>query len=90
MQSTVIPTPKPGFRLEELDGEVLLLHPGETRTIYLNESASLIWRLCNGERTISELETLLAEAFPESSDNIHADLAATLSTLVEHGAVTLD
>ena len=73
------------FRLEELDGELLLYHPGLTSTIYLTPTAALIWRLSDGTRTVKEIGILLRAAYP--AEPIERDLERTLLELAEHGAI---
>ena len=46
------PRRKTDYRLEQLDGEMVLYHPSETKILYFNQTASLIWQLCDGERTV--------------------------------------
>jgi hypothetical protein len=84
-----IPSPKEDYRLEELDGELLLYHPATTATIYLNDTASLVWNLCNGERSVGEIMDVLKDSFPEAADSIPEDVEMTLREFVEHGAVEL-
>ncbi len=81
------PRRKPDYRLEMIDGELLLFHPGETKIMYCNPSASLIWRLCDGQRTVEEITSLLSQAFPEAADTIPAEVEATLQQFHEHGAI---
>lgn len=87
--STEKPRHKPGYHLEEFDGEILLAHPAKTETIYLNEPASLIWRLCDGQRTVAEIGALLRDAFPDAADTISGDIETTLLRLVKHDAVEI-
>jgi Coenzyme PQQ synthesis protein D (PqqD) len=82
-----IPRQASGFHLEEMDGELLLYHPGSTRTVLLNETASLVWRLCDGHRSSSAIASLLREAFPEQADAIDEDLKHTLTRLADEGAI---
>jgi len=91
MDSLQDKTPKTveDFNLEEIDGEMLLYSPASTRSIYLNPSASVIWQLCNGEATISEIIEALSERFPEAADSIHKDVADTIQTFLENEAITL-
>lgn len=87
---TAIPTRplrQPDYRLEKLDNEILLYHPGKTRALYLNEMASVVWELCNGERTTHEITELLREAFPEAAATIADEVESTLRTFTEHEAV---
>lgn len=78
------------FQLEEIDGEVLLYSPKATRSIYLNPSASLIWRLCTGEFSAQEIIDSLKEQFPEEADTIADDVVTTLNQFVEAHAIELN
>ncbi len=78
------------FQLEEIDGEVLLYSPKATRSIYLNPSASLIWRLCTGEFSAQEIIDSLKEQFPEEADTIADDVMTTLNQFVEAHAIELN
>ncbi len=77
------------FQLEEIDGEVLLYSPKATRSIYLNPSASLIWRLCTGEFSTQEIIDSLREQFPDQAETIADDVMATLDHFIESQAVEL-
>src|SRR5262245_48222751 len=81
------PRPKADYRLESLDNEILLYHPASTRVLYLNETASLIWRLCNGERMTSEIMALLKDAFPDEAATIEQEVESALRRFVEHDAI---
>jgi hypothetical protein len=87
MLSSRRPRQKPDYRLEMIDGELLLFHPSETQILYCNPTASLIWQLCDGRRTGQEITTLLAEAFPEDAETIATDVEATLRQFLRHGAI---
>ncbi len=75
------PRRKPDYRLEELDGELLIYHPIESTVVYCNQTASLIWHLCDGTHTTAEISDLLSDAYPEAAASIPADVNATLHTL---------
>jgi hypothetical protein len=87
MPSANKPRRKPDYRLEMIDNELLLYHPVETQVLYCNETASLIWQLCDGQRTPREITVLLAEAFPEAAATIAKDVETTLQQFSQHGAV---
>jgi len=70
-------------------GKESLIYSPTKKTIYLNETATVIWKLCNGKRTVKEITDLLADAFPNSASNIRADVAETLDALVRNGALQL-
>ena len=82
-----IPRQATGFSLEQLDGEMLLHSPGSAKAVYCNEAASLIWRLCDGQRTTAEIAQLVRDAFPESAEAIDEQVDRTIQRFLEHGAV---
>jgi hypothetical protein len=84
------PRRKTDYRLEILDGEMVLYHPAETKILYFNQTASLIWQLCDGERTAAEMITLLSESYPESVGEIATDVQATLEQFADQGCIELD
>lgn len=83
-----IPSRVPDFSLERIDSESLLYHPGLTKAIQLNETASLVWELCDGQRSVQEIAAMFGDAFPESSD-VERDVVSILDRLAAEGAVRL-
>lgn len=86
---TKIPQPIENYRLEELDDELLLYHPAAETIIYCNQTASLVWQLCDGQRSGQEIVALLQAAYPDTAEAIAADVEATLRQFAEHGAIRL-
>ncbi len=84
-----IPQRHPDFVLETFDGEVLLYTITDARAVYLNETAHLIWLLCEGRNTVGEIVAALAASFPEAKDAIREDVLAALRSLLGLGAVTI-
>jgi hypothetical protein len=80
---------KDDYRLEEVDGELLLYHPGSTKILYCNETASLIWQLCDGTRGEEEIVSTLSEAYPDAGDAVAEDVKATLHQFLEHQALEI-
>ncbi len=89
MQANSIPTPRRGFLLEEMGEENLLYRHSAKRVIYLNASAAVIWRLCDGKRTIADIEAMLAENYPDAVTEISADVHHTIEMLIREGALKL-
>jgi len=89
MDASKRPQRKPDYRLELIDDELLLYHPGETKILYCNQTASLIWGFCDGRRTVQEITGLLSEAFPGAAEAISADVTATLGQFLDQGAIEL-
>ena len=90
MDVNSIPIPDKEFTLEELDNELLLYHPTKTTTVYMNETASIIWRLCDGKRSIVEITDLINDSYPEVGDRATEDVEATLQIFRDHGAITVE
>jgi hypothetical protein len=84
-----IPCSAEGFELEEIDGEILLYSPSSTRSVYLNSTASLIWRLCDGKQSVGEIISQLKEAFPEAQDSMEDDVTHSIQLFVDNDAVSL-
>ena len=89
MVASDVPVSSSEFTLEQLDDELLLYHPTKTLTVYMNETASLVWQLCDGKRTVGEIVRQLQQAYPEAADNMQSDVEQALAAFSEHGAITL-
>ena len=83
------PTRNPEMRVEKVDSDLLAYHPQGDRILQLNETAALIWGLCDGIRTVSDISRLLEEAYPEDSAQIHTDLVSVLNALEKEGCIRL-
>lgn len=86
MYDDMIPRPRPGYQLAVLDDEMLLYNRDKTQAVFLNATAALIWRLCDGERSVGTIRHLLQEAYPEDADTIAQDIRKALDHLLD-GAV---
>jgi len=82
-----VPSRVANFSLERLDNEILLYHPGLTKAIQLNETAAIVWELCDGRRSEDEITSLLVEAFPDQADEVRRDVDAVLRRLSSEGAL---
>jgi hypothetical protein len=87
MSGSKKPLRRPDYRLEAIDNELLLFHPAQSQILYCNETASMIWQLCDGQRTPQEITALLATAFPEAADRVADDVETTLKQFSRHGAI---
>jgi coenzyme PQQ biosynthesis protein PqqD len=84
-----VPRHEPSYRLEVLDGEALLFDPANRRLVHCNQTAVLVWRLCDGERSVQEIIALLAEAYPEAVAEMAADVQRVLAQFQEAHAIRL-
>ncbi len=71
------------YLLERIDGEITVYHPTLTTAVYLNETGALIWELCDGSRTVSEIIDILSELYPESRNQIAGDVKEIIAQLIE-------
>jgi hypothetical protein len=75
-----------GYFVEEMDGECLLYRLGAYKAIHLNESAALIWKLCDGTRSAQHIIALLGQEYPDNLD-LPADVHAAVELLIREGAL---
>lgn len=72
------PRRREGVRSETVEGEVVLYDPANGQAVYLNESAALIWSLCDGAATVGEIIELLERQMGSTEARIAADVEATV------------
>jgi hypothetical protein len=89
LPETAKPAPVPGFDLEQLGEEVVIYHPLSEAIFYCNATAALVFRLCDGQRSILDIVRLLSEAYPEARAQLSGDVHQTLERLMAHGAIVL-
>ena len=75
------------YHLEQLDDEMLLFHPADTKILYLNQTASVIWGLCDGRRSVAEIIQLLSDVYPDEAASIKEDVLTTLRQMSETGCI---
>ncbi len=85
----LVPRQQHGHFLEEIDGENLLYGSVAKKAFHLNESASAVWKLCDGTRTIQEIVDLLAQAYHGDPSVIRGDVMQTIDQLVREGVLAL-
>jgi hypothetical protein len=81
------PSRNPALHTEMMDGELLLYDPSGSRIIQLNSTAALIWQLCDGQRTVQEMISLLQAAYPDASGSIALDVPEMLDRWAEAGCL---
>jgi Coenzyme PQQ synthesis protein D (PqqD) len=82
----VVPLPIADVEIEIIDGEVLLYHPQQTRAVYLNPSAAVVWGLCDGDRTAREIIRIIGETYPDA-ESVTDDVLSALNELRGSGIV---
>jgi Coenzyme PQQ synthesis protein D (PqqD) len=82
-----IPNQRNGFQIEEMDGETLLYQHQLKKMIYLNESAALIWHLCDGRRSVADIIDVLTDSYPDTKDAVREDAMEAIDSLILEGAL---
>ena len=90
MLDTQIPIQNSDFKLEQFDDEILLYSITDTRAIYLNNTAFLVYGMCGSGQSIGEIISLFEEAYPEQREAIRGDVIAALEQLRQSGALSLN
>ena len=76
-----------GFLIEELEGELVLFHPARNIIIHANQTAALVWQLCDGLNTTEQIVNILSDAYPETRSQIEKDVPATIQELRKKGVL---
>jgi pyrroloquinoline quinone biosynthesis protein D len=87
MTPQTVPKQAFGFFVEEMEGENLLYRLGGHNAIHLNDTATVIWKLCDGSRTVDDISGLLAKEYPGSETSVAADVREVIELLVGEGAL---
>jgi uncharacterized protein YrzB (UPF0473 family) len=87
MNLTIKPKRKVDYRLEQVDQEYVLYNPADTKIISFNETAILIWQLCDGNMTVSEMIKQLQGVYPQQADEIFTDIQETLDQFLNLGCI---
>jgi pyrroloquinoline quinone biosynthesis protein D len=89
MNPNMIPRQRSGFVIEEMEGECLLYRSGRHWLVHLNETATVIWKLCDGSRTVEDIVTLLAREYPASRAEIETDVNEAVSMLIRQRVIEI-
>ena len=73
---------QPDYLLERIDNEITVYHPTLTTSFFLNETGALIWALCDGTRSVTEIIRTLGDIYPESREQIATDVTDLVTALV--------
>lgn len=77
----------PGYRMETIDGEALLYSQRDTKVVSLNQTACLVWEMCDGQNTPDSIIKILCETYPGASGDIPSDVNEVLDLLLKHNAL---
>jgi hypothetical protein len=77
--------PSPEVTESELDGTVCLYSPALNEVLVLNETASDVWRLADGEQSLADIVGVLAHSYGVPADSIHDDVVQLVRQFRESG-----
>lgn len=89
METDLIPQRHGRYLLEEMGSESLVYRRPAKQGVYLNETATAIWKLCDGTRTMQQIADVLAENYPDAAEAVRADVIDAIDGLVRSGALKL-
>ena len=87
LKSEIIPKQVSDIEIETFGDGVLLYHQTIREAVHLNNSAAVIWALCDGKNSIADIENILKNAYPEGKDSIRKDINSTLEKLQQNNAI---
>jgi hypothetical protein len=85
----LVPKPVANVATEVVAGEVLLYEPRQTRAVYLNPTAALVFGLCDGNRSVRDIARIITECYPDEAASVSDDVFATIKGLQESGILVL-
>ena len=78
-----------GVRSRTLDGEAVLVHPGQGQVVVVNGVGTRLWELADGQHTVSGMAQMLAGEYEVSLGKAEADALAFCHDLVGRGLLIL-
>lgn len=90
IDTTRTPKKTAGYTLEAIDNQLVLFQPGHTAVCRLNETAALIWKLCDGDRSVADIIYLLSDLYPDETPHIDRDVREGIEVLMGYRAITLE
>ena len=79
------PNRRTEFEERVVEGEMVVMDKESEQIHQLNQTASFIWQLCDGDHDRQQIAEELAEAFEIDADTAEADVADTSKKLEEIG-----
>lgn len=80
---------RPEARVENVSAEVVgsdyVLHDSATGQVhFLNQTAALVWDLCDGSRTLRDIATEVARLYQQPAESVVADVTRAVGLLRDH------
>jgi hypothetical protein len=84
-----VPSHAPGVVGRVIQGEAVLVHPGQGKVRVLNEVGARLWELADGKRTIAEMARVIADEYAVDAMEAQSDAAAFCADLAGRGLLHL-
>ncbi len=75
------------FKAEKFDNEILLYDASSSKGVYLNETAYLVWQMCENGLSAGEMIEVLEEEYSQHKAVIREDIVSAIESLVKSGAL---
>jgi hypothetical protein len=85
IDDTFVPAPVTGVEAVPIDGEAVLVAPEGASVHQLNASATLVWACLDGDATVGELATDLADGLGVPLDTMRDDVLTLVRQLGSEG-----
>ena len=72
----------------EVDGDISIYNPTTEQVTILNETASDVWLLCDGDHTADQIVSLLAASYEIPEADIREQVEETIARLHESGLLS--
>ena len=71
-----------------IDGEAVLVHPGQARIRVLNAVGARIWELVDGQRTLGDIAQAISAEYEVDLSRAQTDVLAFCADLIQSGVLT--
>lgn len=76
--------PGESVRALDIDGEITLFHESTQTALVLNTTASDVWRLIDGRRSVDDIVSLLSSSYEADATTVGAGVRSAVDQLVGH------
>jgi coenzyme PQQ biosynthesis protein PqqD len=77
----------PGVRFRRLFDEAVVIHQDNAEALVLNETGVSFLELCNGQRSLGEIISLLHEQYETGKDDLERDVARFVEELLASSVI---
>ena len=84
-----VPVTRDDASIADVGSDTMVYSVSLTTMVQLDQTGALIWKLCDGRRSVGEIISLLSEAFPDSASRIQSDVYEAIEHLRREAMLTL-